>query len=168
MFDPNVKLNLSLGVYSLYYAKACNELVKSNFRVIAPVSNAASFEKMLQRWRAVGNTVFDWTGLGFESLTSRSRNERILVDQLAGGCKLIARNQLPRHNQFALHRHRLRLLSNPRGILSKSWIFSRYWRASGESWKYRLRWQLQGRRNVQRQLNTVEFACSMYCRWCPL
>ena len=32
---------------------------------------------MLQRWRAVGNTVFDLTGPRFEPSTSHSRDERI-------------------------------------------------------------------------------------------
>ena len=44
--------------------------------VIAP-GNAASFEEVLQRWRAVGNCVFDFTGLRFEPQTSRSREERV-------------------------------------------------------------------------------------------
>ena len=35
----------------------------------------ASFEEMSQRWRAVGNTVSDLTGLIFEPQTSRSRDE---------------------------------------------------------------------------------------------
>ena len=34
---------------------------------------------MLQRWRAVGNTVSDLTGPRFEPLTSRSRDERVTV-----------------------------------------------------------------------------------------
>ena len=32
---------------------------------------------MSQRWRAVGNTVFDLTGPRFEPQTSRSRDERV-------------------------------------------------------------------------------------------
>ena len=39
--------------------------------------NTAPFEEMSQRWRAVGNTVFDLTGLRFEPQTSRSRDERV-------------------------------------------------------------------------------------------
>ena len=37
--------------------------------------NTASFEEMLQRWRASGNTVSDLTGPTFEPRTSRSRDE---------------------------------------------------------------------------------------------
>ena len=36
-----------------------------------------SFEEILQRWRAVGNTVSNLTGLIFETQTFRSRDERI-------------------------------------------------------------------------------------------
>ena len=43
------------------------------------LGNTASFEEMLQRWRAVGNTVFDLTGPRFEFQTSRSRDERVTV-----------------------------------------------------------------------------------------
>ena len=39
--------------------------------------NTASFEEMSQRWRDVGNTVFDLTGPRFEPQTSRSRDERV-------------------------------------------------------------------------------------------
>ena len=45
-------------------------------RVIAPC-HIASFEEMLQKWRAVGNTVPDLTGPKFEPQTSRSRDERV-------------------------------------------------------------------------------------------
>ena len=40
--------------------------------------NTASFEEMLQRWRAVGNTASDLTGPSFEPWTSRFRDEEIL------------------------------------------------------------------------------------------
>ena len=39
--------------------------------------NTASFEEMLQWWRAVGNAVPDLTGPRFEPQTSRSRDERV-------------------------------------------------------------------------------------------
>ena len=39
--------------------------------------NTAPFEKMSQRWRAVGNTVSDLTCSKFEPQTSRSRDERV-------------------------------------------------------------------------------------------
>ena len=42
--------------------------------VIAP-GNTASFEEILQRWRAVGNTVSDLTSPRFEPQTSRSKDE---------------------------------------------------------------------------------------------
>ena len=35
------------------------------------------FEEMLQRWRAVGNTVSNLTGPRYEPQTSRSRDERV-------------------------------------------------------------------------------------------
>ena len=69
-----LKSNLSL--YSLQYAEACNEFA-------GPISaslrqgNTDPFEEMSQRWRAVGNTVFDLTGPRFEAQTSRSRDERV-------------------------------------------------------------------------------------------
>ena len=37
----------------------------------------ASFKEMWQRWRAVGNTMFDFTGPRFELRTSCSRRKRI-------------------------------------------------------------------------------------------
>ena len=41
------------------------------------MGNTASFEKMSQRWRAIGNTVSDLIDPRFELLTSRSRDERV-------------------------------------------------------------------------------------------
>ena len=69
-----VKSNLSL--YSLYYAEACNELAGPISASLRP-GNTAPFEEMSQRWRAVGNTVSDLTGLRFEPQTFRSRDERV-------------------------------------------------------------------------------------------
>ena len=37
----------------------------------------ATFEEMLQRWRAVGNTVFDLTGPRLKPQISRFRDERV-------------------------------------------------------------------------------------------
>ena len=48
-----------------------------HLRVIAPEGNTASFEEMLQRWRAVGNTVSDVTGPRFAPQTSSSKGERV-------------------------------------------------------------------------------------------
>ena len=39
--------------------------------------NTASFEEMSQQWRAVGNTVSDFTGPRIEPQTSRSRDEHV-------------------------------------------------------------------------------------------
>ena len=46
-------------------------------RSIHPGS-AVPFEKVSQRWRAVGSTVFNLTGPRFELQTSRSRDERYI------------------------------------------------------------------------------------------
>ena len=48
----------------------------AHLHVIAPASNSAPFEEMLQQWRAVGNTVSDLNGQRFEARTSRSIAER--------------------------------------------------------------------------------------------
>ena len=69
-----IKSNLSL--YSLYYAESCNEFAGPISASLRP-GNTDPFEKMLQRWRAVGNTVSDLTGPRFEPQTSRSRDERV-------------------------------------------------------------------------------------------
>ena len=72
-----IKSNLSL--HSLYYAEVFNELaglISASLRQ----GNTASFEEMSQGWRAVGNTA------RFELQTSRSRDERITLNQLAGLC----------------------------------------------------------------------------------
>ena len=60
----------------MVYAEACNELVGPISASLRP-GNTAPFEKMSQRWRAVGNTVFDLTGPRFKPQTSRSRDERV-------------------------------------------------------------------------------------------
>ena len=65
-----------------YYAR-CNtpkrvtSLRGLYIRVIAPACNAAPFEEMSQRWRAIGNTVSDLTGAIFEPQISQSRDERV-------------------------------------------------------------------------------------------
>ena len=66
----------NLSLHSLDYAKACNELARPIFASLLP-SNTAPFKEMLQRWRAVGNTVSNFTGPKFEPQTSRSRDERV-------------------------------------------------------------------------------------------
>ena len=50
----------------------------AHLRVIAPWQKAL-FEEKLQRWRSVGNTVFDLIGLRFEPQTSGSTNERAIT-----------------------------------------------------------------------------------------
>ena len=71
-----VKIKSNLSLYSLYYAEACNELAGPISASLRP-GNTAPFEEMSQRWRAVGNTVFDLTDPRFEPQTSRSRDERV-------------------------------------------------------------------------------------------
>ena len=56
-------------------AEACCELAEPISASLRPGSTA-SFEEMLQRWRAVGNTVFDLTGPRFQPQTSRLRDKR--------------------------------------------------------------------------------------------
>ena len=68
-YQTNIKSNLSL--YSLYYAEACNKLARPIFTLLRR-ANTAPFEEMLQRWRAVGNTVSNLTGLRFERVKSRT------------------------------------------------------------------------------------------------
>ena len=81
-----IKSNLSL--YSLYYAEACNELAGPISASLRP-GNTAPFEEMSQRWRAVGNTVSDLTGLRFEPQTSRSRDERVTARPTGPKYKII-------------------------------------------------------------------------------
>ena len=66
--------------YLLYYAEARNELARPTSASLRPV-NTGSIEEMLQRWRAVVNTVSDLTGVRFEPQTSRSRDERVPARQ---------------------------------------------------------------------------------------
>ena len=66
----------SVSLYSLYYAEACNEFVGSVFASWHP-GNTTLFKEILQRWRAVGDTVFDLTGPIFEPKTSRFKDVRV-------------------------------------------------------------------------------------------
>ena len=66
----------NLSLYLLDYAKACNKLAGPISASLRP-GNTAPFEVISQRWRAVGNTVSDFTGPRFEPQTSRSRDERV-------------------------------------------------------------------------------------------
>ena len=55
--------------------KACVGVCKAYLRVISS-GNTAPFEVMSQRWRAVGNTVYNLTGPRFESRASHFRDEQ--------------------------------------------------------------------------------------------
>ena len=66
----------NLSLYSLYYAEACNELAGPISASLHP-GNTVSFEELLQRWRAVSNSVSDLTGPKFESQISRSIDARV-------------------------------------------------------------------------------------------
>ena len=103
-----MKSNLSLN--SLYYAKPCNEFAGSISALLRP-GNTATFEGMLQRWRAVGNTVFDLTGLRFEPQTSRSRDERVTVQPTGRSKNEISYKSLcPLFNCFYFRYFRSRLI----------------------------------------------------------
>ena len=65
----------SLPLYSLYYAKACNEFAGPISVSLHP-GNTAPFEEMSQQWRVVANSVSDLTGPRLEPQTSRSKGER--------------------------------------------------------------------------------------------
>ena len=66
----------NLLFYSLYYAEACNEFAGPIFASLR-LGNTAPFEEMLQRWRAVGNTVSDLTSPRFEPQTYCSTDKRV-------------------------------------------------------------------------------------------
>ena len=72
-----IKIKLNLSLYSLYYAKACNDFTGLICASLHP-GNTDPFGGMsTQRWLAVGNTVFNLTGPRFEPQISRSRDERV-------------------------------------------------------------------------------------------
>ena len=56
--------------------EACNEFA-GPFSASLSAANTASFKETLQRWRAVGITGPNLTGLRFEPLTSRFKDERV-------------------------------------------------------------------------------------------
>ena len=99
------KSNLSL--YSQYYAEACDKFAGLISASLRP-GNTASFEKMSQRRRAVGNAASDLTGPRFESQTSRSRDERVTAQptDLITCCKIINRqlniHSISSHQKFLL------------------------------------------------------------------
>ena len=65
-----------LFILAVFRQSVYNEFAGFISRSLRP-RNTASFEELSQRWRAVGNTVFDLTGQRFEPQTSRSRNKRV-------------------------------------------------------------------------------------------
>ena len=71
------------SLYSLYYDEACDEFAGPSRSTSLGPRNTAPFKEMLQRWRAVGNTVSDLTGPKFEPQTSRSRDERVTAQLTA-------------------------------------------------------------------------------------
>ena len=66
----------NLSLYSLYYAEAWNEMTGPIYASLRP-GNTASFEEVLQRRQAIGDTVSDLTGPRFKPQTSRSRDKRV-------------------------------------------------------------------------------------------
>ena len=74
------KSNFSL--YLLYYAEACNEFV-GFISASMRSGNIALFEEMPQRWRAVGNTVSDFTAPSFGPQTSRYQDEHVIARSTA-------------------------------------------------------------------------------------
>ena len=75
------KSNLSL--YSLYYAETCNEFA-GPISPLLRVGRTALFKEIFQRWRTVGNSVFDCTGPRFEPQTSAPETNALPLDLLAG------------------------------------------------------------------------------------
>ena len=57
-------------------AEVCNEFPGPIFASLR-LGNTAFFEKMLQRWQTVGNSVFNLTGLRLEPQISRFKNELV-------------------------------------------------------------------------------------------
>ena len=55
-FQTSFKFKSNFLLFSLYYAKACNEFVGPISASLSP-GNTASFEEISQRWRTVGNTL---------------------------------------------------------------------------------------------------------------
>ena len=62
------------SLYQLYYAQTCNEFARP-FATTLRLGNTVPFKEKSQPWCAIGKSVFDLTGPGFESLTSRTKTE---------------------------------------------------------------------------------------------
>ena len=67
----------------LQYAEACSQFMGLISATLRP-GNTAPFEEMSQRGQAVGNNVYDLTGLRFEPQTSRSKDERVTASPTGG------------------------------------------------------------------------------------
>ena len=61
-----IKSKSKISLYWLFYAEECKEFAGAHLRTIMRTSSTALFEEISQRWRAIGNTVFDLTGLRFD------------------------------------------------------------------------------------------------------
>ena len=62
----------NMSSYLLYNAEACSEIARPISASLRPASTAP-FKGMSQRWRTIGNTVFNLTCSRFEPQTFRSR-----------------------------------------------------------------------------------------------
>ena len=75
----SINFELSKNQNQVFHCSRCinTESCNGPISVSLQPGNTAPFEVMSQRWRAVGNTVVDFTGLRFELQTYRSRNEHV-------------------------------------------------------------------------------------------
>ena len=84
-----IKIKSNLSLYSLQYAEACNvgnTVIYSNTRCNI-------------QWRAVGNIVFNLTGLRFEPQTCRYRDERVTAWS-SGRCSLLCYLEKRHHKEL--------------------------------------------------------------------
>ena len=78
-----IKLTKSFIALEVFYVEACNELT----RYISSLLHLQAFQEMSQRWRTVGNTASNSSGMRFERKTSsRSRDERVTAQPTNQGC----------------------------------------------------------------------------------
>ena len=62
-------INSHISLYSLYYAKACNEFAGHISTSLHP-GNTAPFTQVSQQWQTIGNPVFVLTSMIFEPQSS--------------------------------------------------------------------------------------------------
>ena len=74
----NSSNQLNLSLYSLCYAEACSKFARP-ISALLRSGNTDPSKELLQRRRAIGNTVPDLTGLRFELQTSRLREESVIA-----------------------------------------------------------------------------------------